>query len=141
MSTINFLEFKKDCQELADQIKNSGFECEYIVGLARGGWVPTRVLSTFLNQKKILSVGTKYLDTQRKNLAIYSKPDPFPSGCRILIVEDCLESGSSIKLVKELFENSGNIVRTCSVYITPKTKFTPDFYAKKIDQVPKFDWE
>ena len=119
--SLDFDEVKIQAQQLAEAIRRSGFNPTYIVGLARGGWIPARLLSDCLGVKKLLSFGVTYADSTRSQLTAYSLPEPFPKADKVLLVEDCLESGKSLELAVELFRAEGNTVRSACFFITKKT--------------------
>ena len=96
---------------LGDKIRVAGFAPEYLVGVARGGWIPVRLLSTALSVKRLLSIGLAYADSERTRLEPYSLPAPFPTDSRLLIVEDCLESGRSLAVARDIFSRNGNMVK------------------------------
>ncbi|MEM7620490.1 MAG: phosphoribosyltransferase family protein [Pseudomonadota bacterium] len=138
---MDFNEVKADALELATMIKSSNFTPDFIVGIARGGWVPTRLLSEYLSIKKILSVGITYTDKDRRKLSMYSSPSPFPRSSNILIVEDCLESGRSMEYAVKEFESSDNKVKSACLYVTDEAVFKTDYYTKQLPCVPSFPWE
>jgi len=138
---LSFTDIKEQAQELALMIMKSGFQPDYIVGVARGGWIPARLLSDTLNVKRLLSVGIKYSDDMREMLEIYAVPDPFPRNKNILLVEDCLESGKSLDQAAHLFLDKNPDTRTASFFITEGTSYFPNYYVKKLHSAPLFPWE
>lgn len=48
-------------RKVADMIKNSGFDPDVIVAIGTGGFIPARIIKTFLD-KPILTVGLKLYD-------------------------------------------------------------------------------
>ncbi len=138
---MNFSEVLADVKFLAQKISASGYEPDFLVGLARGGWIPTRLLSNALHVKEILSIGMKYADSTRTTLIAYSLPAPMPVGKRLLLVEDCLESGKSLVEAKKILESADNEVRTASLYVTDKTQTQPDYFVKHYPVPPQFPWE
>ena len=133
--------FINDTKSLARKIKEDYFAPDMLIAVARGGWIPTRLLSDYLDVKNIASIGVKYLDDERTKLFIYSHPTLPSITHNILIIEDMLESGSSIKWVQAYYDEIGYTTRTASVYITNKTSFFPDYYYKKLHINTKFPWE
>lgn len=137
---MTFDEFLGNCEKLANKIKNTGFRPDCIVGVARGGWIPSRVLSSNLGVKDLLSIGIKYTDESRTTLHPYSKPDPMPIGKHILLVEDCLESGKSLEAAVNLFSQE-NTVKSASLFITINTIYKSDYYLDTLVSPPTFPWE
>ena len=69
-------------------------------------------MSDLLHTKSIGSIGIKYEDETRTKLITYSKPS-IPQECKkILLVEDMLESGKSIKWAYEYYSKQGYEVKT-----------------------------
>src|SRR5690349_20624848 len=79
--------------ELAEEIRNNAADINMIVAVARGGFVPARLLSNHLKVDRLASVGLTYLDEDRTRREIYSLPAPLGPEQHILLVEDMLESG------------------------------------------------
>ncbi len=52
-------------QKLSAQIQQSGFEPDLIVAIGTGGFIPARIIKTYLN-KPILTVGLKLYDENNK---------------------------------------------------------------------------
>lgn len=138
---MNFSDVLIQTEALAKKVTDSGYKPDYLVGLARGGWIPTRLLSKSLEVKELLSVGMRYADSTRTALIAYSLPSPMPTGRKLLLVEDCLESGKSLIAAKRLLESAGNEVRTASIYVTDKTQSAPDYFVEHVSTPPKFPWE
>ena len=133
-------EFIEYVQSVGNRINESGFKPDIIIAIARGGWIPARFLSDSLHVKNMGSIGIKYEDVSRTNLITYSTPS-LPQNCKkILLVEDMLESGNSIKWANEYYTNLGYEVMTACLFIIDETKFIPDFYLAVTDK-QKFPWE
>ena len=140
-SSMNFPEILTHTATLARKITISGFQPDSLVGLARGGWIPTRLLSDALGVKEILSIGMRYTDASRTSLVAYSLPAPLPTGKRLLLIEDCLESGRSLLEAKRILESAGNEVRTACLFITNDTSMEPDYFLVRLPAPPRFPWE
>ncbi len=55
------------CLELADKIKKSSFKPEVIVGVARGGWIPARILSDLLCNTYVASMRVEFYKDVGRN--------------------------------------------------------------------------
>lgn len=132
-------EFYADTRELAFIIGNS-FEPTMIVAVARGGFVPARLLSNFLNVRKLSAIGLAYSSEERSGLALYSKPTLLVRE-RILLVEDCLESGKSLKIAKDALRQESDSILTCSVYALHSTLYPADFVYRILETTPLFPWD
>jgi hypoxanthine phosphoribosyltransferase len=125
------------CIQVADQVRDSGYDPDLLVAVSRGGWIPGRVLSDLLENPEVATIKVEhYIGIYRTR----SKPEitqPLPidvKGKRILLVDDIADSGKSLKLVKEhLVEQGASDVKVCALYFKPWSVVTPDFFARKTD--------
>lgn len=133
--------FYSAVQNLAEKVKKSGFRPSILIAVARGGWIPVRFLSDSMGIKKIASVGLTYRDKDRKELELYSFPEPIDQNSSVLLVEDCLESGNSLFHAKVILQQRGATIKTASLFTTAKTTEDPDFFLERLDLPPRFPWE
>jgi len=127
--------------QLAAKIEDSGIEFDVLIGLARGGWVPTRLLSERLNVKRIASIGISYEDEERTKLTAYSMPSPIEKGQKILLIEDRLESGKSLKKATEIFKSQGADIKTACFFTSADSVIRPDYILEETDNQIIFPWE
>ena len=139
---LSWDQFVTDIQELASDIRDdSSFTPDFLLGIARGGWIPTYYLSTILSVKNIASIGIKYTDKDRTVREIYSLPDALPKNARVLLIEDILESGRSMEEAAHILEEKGVEVYTAALYIAKNALYVPDFYVRRFDLTPIMPWE
>lgn len=131
--------------KIADKIKKSGFNPEIIVGVARGGWPPARVLSDLLENPNLANVKAEfYLDIYKtiEKPRITQPISTSVKGKGVLVVDDVADSGKSLKLVREhLLREGASEVRICTLYYKPWSIVTPDYYMKKTEAWVIFPWE
>jgi hypoxanthine phosphoribosyltransferase len=125
------------CLELAEMIERSGFKPDLIVGIARGGWIPARLLSDFLSNPNITSIKVEFYvgigETMNEPVVTQDIPVDVRN-LKVLVVDDVADTGKSLKLVKEKLESMGaNEVRVATIYYKPWSIFKPDFYVKTTD--------
>ena len=121
---------------VAQKIIESGYRPDFMVGLARGGWVLSRVLCDYLGVKDLVSLKVEHW-------GVTATPDgkarikyPFDvdlTGRRVLVVDDITDTGQSMivstKYVKTLNPEE---VRTATLQHITGSKFTPDYYGDEI---------
>jgi hypoxanthine phosphoribosyltransferase len=134
-------EFHSDLEKLAASIRAAQFMPDMVVAVARGGWIPTRFLSDLLGVKRIASIGLAYADAARSQLVAYSLPEPIEPKQKILLVEDCLESGRTLLEAKNILTARGAEIRTAALYTIANTGFNPDFAVRRYDSPPPMPWE
>lgn len=120
------------CIALAEKIRNNSFNPELIIGVARGGWIPARVLSDLLYNPNVTSIRVEFYEdvgiTGRKPRITQPLSVPV-KGRRVLIVDDVADTGHSLLTVYEHVSKAGaEIVKTATLHYKPHSIFKPDFY-------------
>jgi hypoxanthine phosphoribosyltransferase len=131
--------------ELADKVRANGFTPDVLVGISRGGWLPTRVLSDLLENSHIASVGAEfYVGIYEKNcepkLTQPLSVDAFDK--KILLVDDLVDTGKSAVLIKShLAQKGAKEIKLLTLYYKPWSIVKPDFYSKETSDWIVFPWE
>ncbi|MCW4041966.1 MAG: phosphoribosyltransferase [Candidatus Bathyarchaeota archaeon] len=133
---VSFEDVYSMVRNVSEKIKDSGFEPTTIVGLARGGWVPARLLCDFLGITDLVSLKVEHwLETGKtSNEAIIKYPVTTSlAGKRILIFDDITDTGESLITASEHLGNLHPEESRVGVmqYIT-SSKRIPDYYAEKV---------
>ena len=130
---------------VADKIRNSSFKPDIIIGVSRGGWPPARVLSDLLSNPNLASVTTElYVGVaERKGEAALTQPvSTYVTGKKVLIVDEVIDTGKSLKLVREhLIERGATAMRIATLYHKPWSIVKPDYSEKETSRWIVFPWE
>ncbi|MFH1285509.1 MAG: phosphoribosyltransferase [Candidatus Micrarchaeota archaeon] len=140
---VNWEEVDAMCKQLAKQIKASGFKPDWIVGIARGGLVPARLVSDYLKNRHLAIIrlefytavgvtGDKPRVTQEIGVDIEGK--------KLLIVDDVSDTGKSLKLSLEYLKNAGEI-RTATMHYKTHSIHKPDYFVKTTGAWVVYPWE
>jgi len=89
--------------DLADQIRKADFNPDVIVGVARGGWSPARIMSDLLENPELANVKAEfYLGVAKtKSEPVITQPVSVSvRGKKVLIVDDVANTGKSMRLVR-----------------------------------------
>ena len=123
------------CLALADKIKKSGFKPEVIVGVARGGWIPARILSDLLCNTYVASMRVEfYKDVAEtaKRPVISQQVSASVVGKRVLVVDDVADTGESLAAVRrDLLARKALEVKIATLHYKPKSILRPDFYVSE----------
>jgi hypoxanthine phosphoribosyltransferase len=128
--------FQRLAAETARKIVESGYEPDFMVGLARGGWVLSRVLCDFLGIKDLVSLKVEHW-------GVTATPDgkarikyPFDvdlTGRRVLMVDDITDTGESMIVAIEYVKSlNPREVKTAALQHITGSEFTPDYYGDEI---------
>ncbi len=130
---------------LAKRIRETGYVPEVIVGVSRGGWPPARIMSDLLENQNLANMKVVfYKDIGVRNRApVITQPVTSEvTGKRVLVVDDVADSGLSLREVsKHLKRKGARDIKVCTIYLKPRSVFTPDFYARKTTKWVIFPWE
>lgn len=119
---------------LAQTIKKDGYKPDVIVALARGGYVPARLLCDFLDIENLLSIQSQHWTEAAKaeEKAIIKFPYTIDlSDYKVLIVDDIVDTGDSLKLALEHITSKWRPAeaKTAALqWISSVAKFKPDYY-------------
>lgn len=127
----------QDVKMLSQQIKCTP---DIIVGVARGGVLPAVFLSKHLGVEETFFLKVKKEGEQR---VLLQEVACSVRGKKILVVDDMIETGKGLELVKEHLESRGASVMTASLYVlsTTTTTVRPDWYVKEVEEVKVFVWD
>ncbi|MEM2123052.1 MAG: phosphoribosyltransferase [Candidatus Bathyarchaeia archaeon] len=120
------------CIALAEKIRVEGFNPDLIVGVARGGWIPARILSDLLHNPNLTSIRVEFYEdvgvTGREPRITQQLPIPV-KGLKVLVVDDVSDTGRSLLTVYEHINKEGaESVKTATLHYKPHSIFKPDFY-------------
>jgi hypoxanthine phosphoribosyltransferase len=130
---------------LARRIRESRFNPEVIVGVSRGEWPPARIMSDLLENQNLANMKVVfYRDIGLRNeRPIITQPvSSRVKGKRVLVVDDVSDTGHSLRVVSAHHRAKGaGKVKVCTLYLKPRSVFTPHYYAKKTSKWIIFPWE
>ncbi len=119
---------------LARKIKESGYRPTVIIAVARGGYVPARLLADFLNVTNMLSIQSQHWTEAAKaaEKAILKFPYKVDlSEHDALLVDDIVDTGDTLLLAREYILKNWK-PRTLKIatlqWISAVAKFKPDYY-------------
>lgn len=128
--------FQDLSKKTADKIIASRFRPDFIVGLARGGWVLSRVLCDFLGVKDLVSLKVEHWGVTATPDGSAQIKYPFRislRGRRVLVVDDITDTGESMRVAVEYVKTMNPLqVKTATLRHIDGSKFTPDFYGDEI---------
>ncbi len=115
-------------RDLAEMVKESGFEPDVIVAIGSGGFIPARILRTYI-KKPILAVGVAYYDTEDRptdtprTLQWIEEAERKLAGKRILLVDEVDDSRVTLEYcVKELLRHGPAEVAVAVLHNKDKEK-------------------
>jgi len=108
---FTYEDIHRTSRDIAERVKASGFTPDVIVAIGSGGFIPARILRTFLG-KPILAVGIAYYDANDKPSDLPRKvqwieeAEQKLAGKRILLVDEVDDSRTTLEYcIRELMRH------------------------------------
>ncbi|OKY79173.1 MAG: Hypoxanthine phosphoribosyltransferase [Candidatus Methanohalarchaeum thermophilum] len=127
------------CRDVSREVKDSGFEPEVIVALARGGWFAGRVLCDFLGLDDLESLKIEHYvgtaATKEGAEVKYPVADKAVKNKDVLLVDDITDTGQSlIEATNYLNEQNPSDYRTATLQYLQSSKADPDYIGEELDE-------
>jgi hypoxanthine phosphoribosyltransferase len=135
---ISWARFQKLSQLLVDKITASGFDPDLIIAIGRGGYIPARLLSDYLD---IMDITTFKIEHYRGSYKHSSAVVKYPltdnvviDGRRILVVDDVSDSGDTFTIANKHIAKRGSPkqIKTAVLHHKTTSIYTPDYYAQRV---------
>lgn len=129
------IEYFKNIRKLIDLLQDENFDC--VLGVVRGGYIPSEAISRFYGKDLCLIRISSYNESSRgdiTNHGVIGKPHG-----RVLIVDDLVDSGCSLKYVCEYVESLGLSYKTAVIWnkVDESRDVQPDYF---VLNVPLGEW-
>ena len=136
---VTWSELTARCTMLAKAIAGKGDEEVHLVALARGGWIPARMIQGALQALGITcSISSirmeSYEGTKKGAVKVYGNLS-LGSGCVNYFVDDLVDTGDTMKHAFALAnrEAAGMQVFSCVIFFKPKSSHSPTIFAEVVD--------
>jgi len=133
-------------RELARKIKESGYKPSVIIAVARGGYVPARLVCDFLGIENLISIQSQHWTEAAKmaeKAIIKFRYKVDLKGMKALLVDDIVDTGESLLLAKEYIEKEwkpDELKIAALQWISPVAKFKPDYYVVEVKEWTWFQY-
>lgn len=126
------------CDQVARQIRESGFQPDTVVAVARGGFGPARFLCDFLDVSRLLSLQVRHYGAGARADVPAQVSEGLCGdivGRQVLLVDDVNDSGDTLEAaVPYLLQRGPAVIRTAVLHEKANTSRTADFKSGYIEQ-------
>ena len=123
---------------LAELIGAAGRRPETIVGLTRGGWVPSRLLADRLGVKRLVAVRAQHWGVTATPTGRAELTEGLRAGVAdeaVLVVDDITDTGESLELAtRHVAEQRPKRVESATFLHITHATFRPTYVAEEIDR-------
>jgi hypoxanthine phosphoribosyltransferase len=135
VQAVSWSQFDRLAHKLASAVRASGFEPDVVVAIARGGFVPARILCDYLGVMELASFRIEhYRGQDRKAQARVRHPLSVEvAGRSVLIVDDLSDTGETFEVAVHYLQSlRAAHVRTAALHHKQQSRFEPDYCAQRI---------
>ncbi|MBN2229496.1 MAG: phosphoribosyltransferase [Candidatus Thorarchaeota archaeon] len=131
--------------QLSEKIVSSGFKPDIIVGIARGGWIPARILSDVLYMESLHNIRIEYytdVGVKGKEPKITQPLSGSLEGHTVLLVDEIADTGDSLYHAINHAKSLGvKNLRSAVLHLKPTSRVIPDYYMVKTSSWTVYPWE
>ncbi len=132
-------------RELARQIADDGFRPDVILGIARGGLIPSGSLGYALSIKNCYMMNVEYYTDVDERLDVPVILPPYLElvdleHANILVVDDVADTGHTLAKVYEFVAGSVAGARAAVLYEKPRSVIKCEYVWKRTDRWINFPW-
>lgn len=124
------------CRQLVLQLRKENIRIDVIVAIARGGYIPARLLSDMLGIYDLTCFKIEHYQGAFKQQEAFVK---YPlnadiTGRKVLLLDDVCDSGDSFEVGIEHIRHCGAVkeMHTAALHLKSVSKYIPDFYAAEV---------
>ncbi|NPD87287.1 MAG: phosphoribosyltransferase [Asgard group archaeon] len=130
---------------LFEKITDDEFFPDIIVGIARGGWIPARLLADFYGNRRTANIKIEFYDNTTRasdEPIITQEISENVEGKIVLVVDDVADSGKSlIAAVEHIKSMNPKEIRTATLYYKKHSILKPDYYIRETQSWVVYPWE
>ncbi len=131
------------CRALAKKVLP--YKPDWLVGISRGGLVPVRLLSDYLDNRNVAVMRIEFYKTigeTREFPKVSQLLQVDVGGKKVLIVDDVADTGMSLAVAKEHVKRAGAAaVKIAVLHYKPASALRPDFFMESTDAWIIYPWE
>jgi hypoxanthine phosphoribosyltransferase len=142
---LSYEQFGIAVRELAQVIRDSNYEPDIVLSIARGGLIIGGALGYALGIKNTFTMSVEFYTGINERLAMPVVLPPVPNkvdltGLKVLVADDVADTGATLKLVREFCGDYVSEVRSAVLYEKSHSVEKPDYSWKSTDKWIEFPW-
>lgn len=132
-------------RELAQQVADSGFAPDVVLGIARGGLIPAGSVAYALDCKALFTMNVEFYTGIGTTLPEPTVLPPYLDAreltdLRVLVVDDVADSGRTLETVSTYVRDHVAEARTAVIYEKPRSVIAPDWAWRRTEAWIEFPW-
>ncbi len=145
LEVMDWTTYGAAAKTLAVQVRDSGFQPELILAIARGGLFVAASLGYALGVKNLHVMNVEYYTGVDERLEVPMILPPTPelvdlADAKVLVCDDVADTGHTLKLVKDFCAGRVGEIRCAVLYEKPRTVVNCEYVWKEVDDWIDFPW-
>lgn len=130
---------------LAASVAESGFRPDIVLGISRGGLIPSGALAYALDCKNLFTISVEFYTGIDERLDVPVMLPPFLDAtdlddAKVLVVDDVADTGKTLELVHDFCRGHVAEARTAVLYRKSQSIVDPDYAWATTDHWITFPW-
>jgi hypothetical protein len=143
---LSWNDIEEMCRDISSKIRKKRIKPDIMVAVSRGGLIPGRIMSSYLKNRNLSVIRVQFYARQgerAKKPIIVEETNSNVKGRTLLVIDDVLETGKTLELVRDYFNDKGAKKVYLAVLIkkNKKQRLKPDFYSRTSDKWIVYPWE
>jgi len=130
---------------LFEKMTDDNYYPDIIVGIARGGWIPARLLADFYGNRRTANIKIEFYNNTSRATdkpIITQEISEKVEDKIVLIVDDVADSGKSLMAaIEHIKEMGAKEIRTATLYYKKQSIIKPEYYIKETKAWIVYPWE
>ena len=142
---LRWEEFGRASRALAQQVADSGYRPNMVLGVARGGLLPAATLAYALGVKNLFTMNIEFYTGVDERLEFPVMLPPLlnavdVAGATVLVADDVADTGATLKLVTDFCAEHVADVRCAVLYEKPRSAVKCEYVWRRTDLWIDFPW-
>lgn len=142
---LTWADYGRGVRDLARQISDDGFRPDVILGIARGGLIPTGSLGYALSIKNCYLINVEYYTDVDERLDVPVILPPYLElvdleHSNILVIDDVADTGHTLQKVYEFVAGNVGSTRAAVLYEKPQSVIRCEYVWRRTDRWINFPW-
>jgi len=119
-------------------LSSAPYDPDVIIGVARGGLAPARILADYLQEKYVCTIQMGHWDNKKglteKSFLIYPLPDIDFQDKRVLVVDDICDEGDTMVEVERYLTDKVGDIKIAVLVRKSDSQFIPNYCPKVMEE-------